>query len=361
MSESSQININAPGRICLFGDHQDYLGLPVIACAFNRAVNLTAEENGNDIFKISLPDIGEELIIPISERFNSFSKEDYFTSGLETLRAHGFEPTKGYDVRITSDLPINAGVSSSSAIVVAWVHFLLKAFSLQQNLTSQKIALMAYEAEVVTHNSPGGRMDQYTIAIGDILYIDTSEDDSYETIGNQLDGLVLGESGVPKETLGLLASKRRMAEEAIALVKSKDPSFHLEQASLHDADAFAAFLPMDLIPYFRAALKNHTITKQAYSEFKNEQHNVENLGSLMNAHHDVLKEDLKLTVPLIDKMIESALEAGAYGAKIVGSGLGGSIVALCPAHKMGAVVIAIKQAGGKAAYPVYVTPGTTNI
>ncbi|MFT5103659.1 MAG: galactokinase [Candidatus Latescibacterota bacterium] len=358
MSEPSQINIKTPGRICLFGDHQDYLGLPVIACAFNRSVTLTAQENGEAVFRISLPDIGQERIIPISERFDSYAKEDYFASGLETLRANGMEPNMGYDVCFTSDLPINAGVSSSSAIVVAWIHFLLKAFNLNQEPPSQQIAQMAYQAEVVAHNSPGGRMDQYSIAIGDIVYIDTSEDASYEIIGNQLDGLVLGESGEPKETIGLLQSKRRMAEEAIAIVKEKDPNFKLENAYLHDAEAHSRFLPKELAPYFYGAIKNHSITKQAYVEFKKDEPNAERLGSLMNAHHEVLKNNLKLTLPVIDKMIEASLEAGAYGAKIVGSGLGGSIVALCPPHKMEAVVEAIKLAGGKDAYPVYVNQGT---
>lgn len=359
MFENSSIKVKTPGRICLFGDHQDYLGLPVIACAFNRAVQLTAEENNEAIFRISLPDIDEERIISIDESFEIYSKGDYFASGLETLRRHGFEPTKGYNIRIISEVPINAGVSSSSAIVVAWVHFLLKAFGPNNEIPSQQIAQLAYEAEVVAHNSPGGRMDQYTIAIGDIIYIDTSKDAAYETIGRQLDGLVLGESGVPKETLGLLTTKRQRAEEAISIIKEKQPNFKLETASLHDADVLSEFLPKELIPYFRAAIKNHTITRQAYAAFKNEQLDFENLGNLMNAHHAVLKNDLKITVPLIDNMIDAALEAGAYGAKIVGSGLGGSIVALCPSYKMESVAEAIKKAGGIAAYPVNVTSGTT--
>jgi galactokinase len=38
----------ASGRTCLFGDHQDYLGLPVIACAINRNIKLTAVQNVKD-------------------------------------------------------------------------------------------------------------------------------------------------------------------------------------------------------------------------------------------------------------------------------------------------------------------------
>ena len=35
----------APARICLFGDHQDYLGLPIIACAIDKYITLTAKQN----------------------------------------------------------------------------------------------------------------------------------------------------------------------------------------------------------------------------------------------------------------------------------------------------------------------------
>ena len=44
----------------------------------------------------------------------------------------------------------------------------------------------------------------------------------------------------------------------------------------------------------------------------------------MNGHHEVLRDLLKITVPRIDAMVNAALKAGAYGAKIVGSGGGGS-------------------------------------
>ena len=49
-----KITSTAPGRICLFGDHQDYLKLPIIACAINRYIKLDAIENGNDFFEIYL-------------------------------------------------------------------------------------------------------------------------------------------------------------------------------------------------------------------------------------------------------------------------------------------------------------------
>ena len=53
----------------------------------------------------------------------------------------------------------------------------------------------------------------------------------------------------------------------------------------------------------------------------------------MNKHHYYLKNLLKITVPKIDDMINAALNTGALGAKIVGSGGGGSITVLAPKNR----------------------------
>ena len=78
----------------------------------------------------------------------------------------------------------------------------------------------------------------------------------------------------------------------------------------------------------------------------------------MSEHHQVLKDILKITVPRIDAMISAALNAGAFGAKIVGSGGGGSMVALASSENIPAVIEAIKQAGAVNAYEVSVAKGT---
>ncbi|MNG33942.1 mevalonate kinase [compost metagenome] len=56
-------------------------------------------------------------------------------------------------------------------------------------------------------------------------------------------------------------------------------------------------------------------------------------------------------------MINAALRAGAYGAKIVGSGGGGSIVVIADPAKEAAVIDAILKAGAQEAYAVTVDPG----
>ena len=75
----------------------------------------------------------------------------------------------------------------------------------------------------------------------------------------------------------------------------------------------------------------------------------------MNQHHEILRDLLKITVPKIDKMIEVVLSNGALGAKINGSGGGGTIVVLAPG-KEDHVIEALRDVGA-AGFSVKVDPG----
>ena len=82
------IYIKAPARICLFGDHQDYLGLPIIACSIARFINLKAVANKHQKLYIKLPDINSERIIEVSENFENLEKGDHFAAALRVVRRH---------------------------------------------------------------------------------------------------------------------------------------------------------------------------------------------------------------------------------------------------------------------------------
>lgn len=305
-----------------------------------------------------MPDISAKRRISIFETFDDLKPNDFFASALRVIKRYGCNPNMGYSIEIKSKIPINAGISSSSALVVAWVHFLLEAFGCNKKITPQLIAQLAYEAEVLEHQGPGGRMDQYTIAIGNIIYIDTSKDSDYKTIGTTLDGLILAESGIPKETIGLLTHVKTNTIKSINSIKEKYPNFDIKTASLEDYNRLSNEVPKDLKPYFYAAIKSHDITQKALTAFEKDTLNQILIGELMNEHHNVLKSYLKITVPKIDVMIEAALGTGAFGTKIVGSGGGGSIVALTPPDKKELIIKKLLESGAKSAYEVKVTEGS---
>ena len=347
----------APGRTCLFGDHQDYLGLPVIACAIDRSIKLSAVTNKSGVFRIRMKDINEFRIIDINDPFSVLEPRDYFASSLRVLRRFGCVPNVGYDIDITGNIPINSGTSSSSALLIAWINFLIKAYGVDEKVSPEFISKVGHASEILEHGEPGGMMDHYSIAIGDIIHIKTSKPYSYNVIGTELKGLITGVSGVPKETVGLLTEVKGNTLSAIDTIKQSHKDFDLNRIEIDEIDHYSKCLPSRSIPYFEAAIKNHHYTKEALKEFKKPRLDLKGIGELMNCHHTALRDLLKVTVPKIDDMINAALKAGAYGAKIVGSGGGGSIVVMAEPHNEQPIVEAIIATGAKDAYKVSVDPG----
>ena len=352
----ASISVKAPGRICLFGDHQDYLGLPIIACAIDRYINLSATPNNDFVLRLNMPDIGEQRLIDLKLPLVSTSKNDYFISALKVLEAIECIPNKGYDIEITGTIPINAGLSSSSAIIVAWITFLLESYGCNTVISPELIGRLAYQAEVLYYKAPGGLMDQYTISIGNLLFLNTVNG-SHKIINTKMPSLIIGESGVPKETLGVLANLKNFALEAISIVQRSAPNFKIENSTLSDYERYKELFSEELGSIFYGAIKNYEITKSAFKALTQDKIDLNEVGRLINEHHTVLKDVLKITVPIIDKMIDGALQNGALGAKIVGSGGGGCIVALADDANEDKVIKGMLDAGASAAYKVSVSNG----
>ncbi len=358
MNTVPEIFVKAPGRICLFGDHQDYLGLPVIACAIDRYIFLEAQRRNDHQLEIRLPDVNQTRSIDLKAPLNPIGERDYFVSALKVVIKHGIKLDAGYTVSIKGDIPINAGLSSSSAVVVAWIRFLMKAFGADTQQSSEYIARLAYEAEVLEYNSPGGLMDQYSISLGNIVFLNTI-DGSHSYIDKKLETLVIGESGVPKKTLGVLGDLRSRAQLAIGQVQDRFDSFELESTDVADYQAYESSIDPTLRPYFYAALKNYSITQQAKVAFSMPDLELLRIGSLMYEHHKVLRDILKITVPRIDSMIDAAMSQGAFGAKIVGSGGGGCMVALTDSTNADQIIEVIKKAGASSSYKINIASGAT--
>ena len=71
------MEITTPGRVCLFGEHQDYLGLPVIAMAISLRANMSGEKRSDRKVIIHKPDIGEVETFSLDDL--SYNKpRDYF-------------------------------------------------------------------------------------------------------------------------------------------------------------------------------------------------------------------------------------------------------------------------------------------
>ena len=77
-----------------------------------------------------------------------------------------------------------------------------------------------------------------------------------------------------------------------------------------------------------------------------EAHDLQAIGHIFNLHQ-LLQDNMGVSIPESDRLIEAAIGAGAYGAKISGSGGGGIIIAIAEADRLTAVAKAIDSAGGR--------------
>ena len=119
------IRVRAPGRITLFGEHQDYLNYPIIAMAISKYIYLEAKKLSSSYLSIELPDINENIEIKLNNKELEYSsKRDYLRSAYNQYLRKGYRFQKGYKIKISGDIPINAGAASSSALVIAWLFFL---------------------------------------------------------------------------------------------------------------------------------------------------------------------------------------------------------------------------------------------
>jgi galactokinase len=61
-----------------------------------------------------------------------------------------------------------------------------------------------------------------------------------------------------------------------------------------------------------------------------EARNAAALGELLDASHRSLRDDYEVSVPAVERAVEACRAAGALGARIMGGGFGGSVLALFP-------------------------------
>lgn len=114
----NELKISTPGRVCLFGEHQDYLQLPIVACAISLRISVEGSRRNDMLIHIQLPNTSEEESFYLNEPIVYTKGRDYLKSSIKVLKNYGFTFSSGFDCIVDGKIPINAGTSSSSALIV---------------------------------------------------------------------------------------------------------------------------------------------------------------------------------------------------------------------------------------------------
>lgn len=332
---STAFESSAPGRLCLFGEHQDYLGLPVVAMAMNRRCHLRFNPRHDMMVEVHSEALGH---VGSYDLQNATAIEASAPMGVALREIMGEgqgQPANGWDVTITSEIPIRAGCSSSTAMLTAWVAAWLHI--LRGGYNVEDVVERCHRYEVLRFQGAGGNMDQFACAHGGLHRFGNGRPQALQLPEGTF---VLGDSGQPKDTQGHL---RRCKEARLPLMPFLDEE-------MHGLDGDEKLL-------LEGTKTNRDLEDHWAHVMQEKRASGREFGEGLTQHHAVLRDVLGLSTPRIESMLSAAYTAGAYGGKINGSGGGGCAFVLTPPAAARAVCDAMLHAGAAGAWPVSMENG----
>ncbi|MER5771570.1 galactokinase [Streptomyces sp. NPDC001985] len=344
----------APGRVNLIGEHTDYNDGLVMPFALPLTVVATAERRDDGVLRLVSADAaGGPVLLRVGELAPGHGPRgwtDYPAGVLWALREAGHR-VGGADLRYESTLPAGAGLSSSAALEVVTALALDELYGL--GLERQELALLCRRAENAYAGAPTGIMDQTASACcteGHALYLDT-RNLSHRHIPLDLAAhglaLLLVDTGVRHAHSAGEYGRRRAGCETAAR--------ELGVRALRDIPypGLAEALGRLADPGLRALVR-HVVTENERVERVRtalETGEARAVGPVLTEGHASLRDDFRVSCPELDLAVESALTAGALGARLTGGGFGGSAIVLVEAPESDAVAESVASAFAEASFP----------
>ena len=327
------VHADAPGRVNLLGEHTDYHDGFVLPAVIPERTRVQLQPR--DDRRVRAWSDGVSDGIAEYQLGGERPRQDWldYVQGVTVALAALDAPIRGFDLRIESEVPLGAGLSSSAALEVSTLRALRAAFDLALDDVALARAGQAAETDFV--GAPVGIMDQMASSLGrdgEALFIDTRSL-AFERIAlpRTADVLVLNSGLTHAHAGGEYAARRRESFEAARL---------LGVSHLRDLDTTA--LPrIEALPPLLARRARHVVTENqrvldAVAALRAE--DPVRLGMLFNASHASMRDDYEVSLPDIDVLVALTQgDAAVFGARLTGGGFGGGIVALTHAGAARAV------------------------
>ena len=340
----ASLDIQAPGRVNLIGEHTDYNDGFVLPCAIDYQTVISASPRQGSVVRVVAADYdNQQDSFDLKEEIVAhpdYLWANYVRGVVKFLMARGYQLT-GADLVISGNVPQGAGLSSSASLEVA-VGQAFKALN-HLEISQADIALNGQQAENQFVGCNCGIMDQFISALGEeghALLIDCR---SLETRAVTMPAgfdVVIVNSNVRRGLVDSEYNTRRAQCEAAARhfgVKA------LRDLSIEQFNARAAELDPVVAQRARHVITENARTLEAADVLA--RGDMTRMAVLMAESHASMRDDFAITVPPIDALVEMIkAEIGtAGGVRMTGGGFGGCIVALVP-HALTEQVRATVQA-----------------
>jgi len=315
---AEKVRARGPGRVNLIGEHTDYNAGLALPFAIDRGVTVTAEPLAGDRIEARALDLGESDEFALAGPERATGWRAFVRGAVAELQAAGHE-LRPVRLTIESDLEQGAGLSSSAALETALCLALLG----EEPADRVELAKLCSRVENDWVGAETGLLDQLAALFSDpghAVRIDFASLE-IEPVPLELAGwtLVTLDSGATHTHAGSgYNERRRECREACAA---------LGVASLREATE------IDDLPEPLRARARHVLTENARVDATIaalRAGDLDEVGRLLDASHASLRDDYAASVPEVEQTVERLKEAGAAGARMVGGGFGGAVLALLP-------------------------------
>lgn len=295
---------SAAGKIILFGEHAVVYGVPAIAIPISSLRAYATIRKTDKPLKIIAEDLRNQDIVLTVDTQN---QDNPLTQMVNSVLDHFNLACPQIEITVKSDIPIASGLGSGAAVSAAVGKAIVHA--LGRAISTEDLNQLVFEVEKVHHGTPSG-IDNTVVVYERPVYFVKDKEIRFLNIKSPFH-IVVADTGKTALTHEAVGDVRRLYES--------------DQNSVQSIFGNIERIVQDVITCMDTG-------------------DISQMGKLMNENHTYLQQ-LTVSSPELDSLVDAARQAGALGAKLSGGGRGGNMIALVDESSVSRVTSALKETG----------------